>query len=171
MSLHPRLAGAFPHYAILVALAACLLCPFYVQAQRKGKKQQRKTAYGRIKLSTNPSGYPLKVDDQPAGETTAAERLLDLPPGPHMVQVIFPNNKRWTKEFQIVAGRIYCVGLVYQTSTASNPPPGNINSSGQGSVEVIEEGKVEATVADCGEISLPPIPPRRRATSKVKVKQ
>jgi hypothetical protein len=170
MSRQPHRALAFLRYAVWFALAACLLFPSYAQAQRKGKKKQTPT-YGRIQLSTTPGGLPLQIDGQPAGETAAASRNVDLSPGPHTVEVLFPNSKRWTKEFQIVTRHITCVGLAYKTSTASIPPPGNANSSTQGNVEVIEEGEVTETVADCGELGIPTIPPRRRATSKVRSPQ
>jgi PEGA domain-containing protein len=94
---------------------------------------KKKPNYGRIKISTNPGGYPVLIDGQPAGSTTVSERLLDLPPGPHTVEILFPNNERWTREFIVAAGRIYCIGLAYSPRTipipAALPCPYPVNVS------------------------------------------
>ncbi len=67
--------------------------------RRRAPIPRRNPTYGRIKISTNPGGYPVLIDGQPAGSTTASERLLDLPAGPHTVEIIFPNGERWMREF------------------------------------------------------------------------
>ncbi|MDT4895710.1 MAG: hypothetical protein QOH25_787 [Acidobacteriota bacterium] len=94
---------------------------------------KKKPSYGRIKISTNPGGYPVLIDGQPAGSTTVSERLLDLPPGSHTVEIIFPNSERWTREFIVAAGRIYCIGLAYNPRTipipAALPCPYPVNVS------------------------------------------
>lgn len=103
----------------LVALTFLFGQSLQMTARADNKK---KPAYGRIKLSTNPGGYPVLIDDQPAGNTTVSERLLDLPAGPHKVEIIFPNGERWTREFVISGGRIYCIGLAYNERAIPIPP-------------------------------------------------
>jgi hypothetical protein len=84
-------------------------------------RADKKPAYGRINVSTTPGGYPLLIDGKPAGETTVQARLLDLPPGPHTVEIVFPNGNRWVREFNIVAGRQNCISLNYRARAVVAP--------------------------------------------------
>jgi hypothetical protein len=104
----------------LVALSVLFAQSLQTTVRADNKK---KPSYGRIKISTNPGGYPVLIDDQPAGSTTVSERLLDLPAGPHKVEIIFPNGERWTREFVVTGGRIYCIGLAYNERAISIPAP------------------------------------------------
>jgi hypothetical protein len=117
-------------FVALVALSFLFAQSWLSTASADNKK---KPAYGRIKISTNPGGYPVLIDDQPAGSTTVSERLLDLPAGPHKVEIIFPNGERWTREFVVSGGRIYCIGLAYNereiTIPAALPCPYPVNVS------------------------------------------
>ncbi|MEJ7714107.1 MAG: hypothetical protein WKF84_30750 [Pyrinomonadaceae bacterium] len=70
--------------------------------------------FGRIEVVTNPGTYALLVDAQPAGTTGPAVRFLDLDPGHHTVEIVFPNGRRWTREFNVVAGRRQCVELNFK---------------------------------------------------------
>jgi hypothetical protein len=131
IAAHSR-AAVLTRYAF-VALAA-LTFLFAQSLQTKAHADtKKKPSYGRIKISTNPGGYPVLIDGQPAGSTTESERLLDLPPGSHTVEIIFPNNERWTREFVVSAGRIYCIGLAYSPRTipipAALPCPYPVNVS------------------------------------------
>lgn len=97
----------------------------------------KKPAYGRINVSTTPGGYPLLIDGQPAGETTTQARLLDLPPGPHTVEIVFPNGNRWVREFNVVAGRQNCIALNYRARAVVAPElpcPYPVNVSAPSSV-------------------------------------
>lgn len=100
-------------------------------------RADKKPAYGRINVSTTPGGYPLLIDGKPAGETTVQARLLDLPPGPHTVEIVFPNGNRWVREFNIVAGRVNCIALNYRARAVvapSVPCPYPVNVSAPSSV-------------------------------------
>src|SRR5215212_5030112 len=114
----------------LLALSFLFAQSLQMTARADSKK---KPNYGRIKISTNPGGYPVLIDGQPAGTTTESERLLDLPPGPHTVEIVFPNGERWTREFALAAGRIYCIGLAYAPKSipipAALPCPYPVNVS------------------------------------------
>jgi hypothetical protein len=83
---------------------------------------KKKPNYGRVKITVGPDRYPLLIDGEPAGDTTLSDRLIDLPPGPHKVEILFPNGERWTREFVVSAGRIYCIGLAYNPVKISLPP-------------------------------------------------
>jgi hypothetical protein len=116
-----------------VALVALSL--FFVQAlqsEAHASPDKKRPNYGRVKLSTNPGGFPILIDGQPAGSTTASDRLIDLAPGPHTIEILFP-QERWTREFVVSAGRIYCIGLAYAPRSiplpAALPCPYPVNVS------------------------------------------
>lgn len=100
-------------------------------------RADKKPAYGRINVSTTPGGYPLLIDGKPAGETTVQARLLDLPPGPHTVEIVFPGGNRWVREFNVVAGRQNCIALNYRARAVVAPEvpcPYPVNVSAPSSV-------------------------------------
>lgn len=115
--LRPRAA-----FAAILALAACaaLLLTVGAAAKQKNKKNQQPTT-GRIEVSTQPGGYPITIDGNSAGETTDYVRAIELDPGPHTVEIVFPNNTRWAQTFNIVAGRKNCVALNYRPRTIEIP--------------------------------------------------
>jgi len=133
-------------FVALVALTFLFAQSLQTTARADTKK---KPNYGRVKISTNPGGYPVLIDGQPAGSTTVSERLLDLPPGTHNVEIIFPNGERWTREFVVSAGRIYCIGLAYNPRTipipAALPCPYPVNVSAPATAN---EGDVITFTAD-----------------------
>src|SRR5579885_3547155 len=108
-----------------VAVAAMLACTsllsFDAHAKQKNKKNQQQMTTGRIEISTNPAGYPITIDGQPAGETTDYVRAIELEPGTHTVAIQFPNNTQWSQVLQIVAGRKNCIALNYHPRTISVP--------------------------------------------------
>jgi hypothetical protein len=120
IATHSRAAvrARFAFFA-LVALSFLFAQSLQTTARADNKK---KPSYGRIKLSTNPGGYPVLIDNEPAGNTTVSERLLDLPEGSHKVEIVFPNGERWTREFFVTGGRIYCIGLAYNERAIPIPP-------------------------------------------------
>jgi hypothetical protein len=106
--------------AVAAVLACTSLLSFDAQAKQKNKKNQQPTT-GRIEISTNPGGYPITIDGQPAGETTDYVRAIELEPGTHTVAIQFPNNTQWSQVFNIVAGRKNCIALNYRPRTISIP--------------------------------------------------
>src|SRR5918998_883527 len=113
----PRPRAAF---AAFLALAACAALLLTAGAEAKKQKNQQPTT-GRIEVSTQPGGYPISIDGQPAGETTDYVRAIDLEPGQHTVEIVFPNNTRWAQTFNIVAGRKSCIALNYRPRTIEIP--------------------------------------------------
>src|ERR1043166_1690150 len=82
-------ARAVALVAILALLACTPLLTFEARAKQKNKKNQQPTT-GRIEISTNPGGYPITIDGQPAGETTDYVRQTELDPCPSPVNVTAP---------------------------------------------------------------------------------
>lgn len=147
-----RLAVSFPRYALLVALMAW---SFYPLGQLQARVADKEPDYGRIKVSTTPGGFPLLIDGESVGKTTLEERLLDLPPGPHTVEIIFPDGDSWKREFNISARSRICITLGYQPRTVTIPPPGDVASSARSAIETVVLGEVGGTVCDCPEIYIP----------------
>src|ERR1044071_2441847 len=110
-------------FAALLALAACaaLLLTAGAEAKKKQNKKNQQPTTGRIEVSTQPGGYPITIDGQPAGETTDYVRAIELDPGQHTVEIIFPNSTRWAQTFNIVAGRKNCIALNYRPRTIEIP--------------------------------------------------
>jgi len=119
VATHSR-AAVRARFAFFALVALTLLFAQSLQTNVRADNKKKPT-YGRIKLSTNPGGYPVLIDGADAGITTVNDRLLDLPEGSHRVEIIFPNNERWIREFVVSAGRIYCIGLAYSPKTIPLP--------------------------------------------------
>ncbi len=104
-------------FAFLLVLSCCVASVSTTEA----RDNKNKPTYGRIEISTNPGGYPILVDGKPSGETTTSTRLLDLPPGRHTVEIQMPNDARWVREFNVLAGRKNCIVLNYRPKTITVP--------------------------------------------------
>jgi hypothetical protein len=136
----------------LVALVASASLPtFKAQAKQKNKKNQPTT--GRIEVSTQPGGYPITIDGASAGDTTDYVRNIELEPGTHTVEIVFPNNTRWTQVFNIIAGRRNCIALNYRPRTINipavpvSPCPYPVNVTAPQSVS---DGDIITFTADVG---------------------
>jgi hypothetical protein len=99
-------------FAFVALVALSLLFVQSLNSEAHASPDKKRPNYGRVKLSTDPEGFPVLIDGQPAGSTTKSARLIDLAPGPHTLEILFP-QERWTREFVVSAGRIYCIGLNY----------------------------------------------------------
>lgn len=148
--LRPRAA-----FAAILALAACaaLLLTTGAEAKKKQNKKNQQPTTGRIEVSTQPGGYPISIDGQPAGETTDYVRAIELDPGQHTVEIIFPNNTRWAQTFNIAAGRKNCIALNYRPRTieipaiAASPCPYPVNVTAPAQVA---DGDIVTFTADVG---------------------
>ena len=136
-------------FALLLALS---VAPGAAVAKKQKNGKNRPTT-GRIEISTNHGGYPIIIDGRPAGETTDYVRTIDLEPGAHTVEILFPNNTPWQQTFQMVAGRRYCIALNYRPTTISvpavpvSPCPYPVNVSAPATVN---DGDVITFSADVG---------------------
>jgi hypothetical protein len=115
---------------LLIAASFVLACASS-DAQAAGKKK-KKVNYGQLEISTNPGGFPLRIDGQPQGDSSQTVRVIELQPGHHVVQIDFPNGQRWVRDFDIAEGRKVCVNLNYrpkQFNVAKSPCPFPVNVS------------------------------------------
>jgi hypothetical protein len=139
----------------LAALAAVIAVVSTSNSEAHGKQKNKKNlpTQGRIEVSTNPGGHPIFIDGRPAGETTEYVRAIDLEPGPHTVEIVFPNNTRWSHVFNIVAGRKDCIALNYRPRTITipglpvSPCPYPVNVSAPA---IVNDGDVISFSADVG---------------------
>lgn len=107
-------------FAFLLIAVAVLFAQSVVRTAYADKKPN----YGHVKITTTPGGFPILVDGVPAGVTRDTDPPpVILTPGLHTVEIIFPNEERWTREFNVSAGRIYCIGLAYAPKSISIPQP------------------------------------------------
>jgi hypothetical protein len=151
----PRLRGSSARAAAVVAVLALVACTSLVTFEARAKQKNRKNqpTTGRIEVSTNPGGYPITIDGRPAGETTDYVRAIELDPGTHTVEIIFPNNTRWSQVFNILPGRKNCIALNYRPRTISipaipvSPCPYPVNVT---SPSVVNDGDVITFAADVG---------------------
>ncbi|MBV9923474.1 MAG: hypothetical protein JOZ96_00430 [Acidobacteria bacterium] len=142
-------------FTALLALVACaaLLLAAGAEAKKQKNKKNAPPTTGRIEVSTQPGGYPISIDGQPAGETTDYVRAIELEPGAHSVEIVFPNNTRWAQTFNIVAGRKNCIALNYRPRTieipaiAASPCPYPVNVTAPTQVA---DGDVVTFTADVG---------------------
>jgi hypothetical protein len=147
----PRLLVAAFAIVALVASAAYLTAG--VEAKKQKNKKQQQPTTGRIEVSTQPGGYPITIDGQPAGETTDYVRAIELEPGTHTVEILFPNNTRWSQTFNILVGRKNCIALNYRPRTIDIPAvpvspcpyPVNVTAPAQ-----VNDGDIVTFTADVG---------------------
>ncbi len=160
-----RMTKLSARYALLSAATFCaLLFAMSASTQRveaaKQKKNKNQPTTGRIEVSTTPGGNPIFIDGQPAGETTEYVRQIDLPPGPHTVEIVFPNGQRWSHVFNIIAGRKDCIALNYRPRTINipampvSPCPYPVNVSAPGTVNDGDIVTFSADVAYTGQSAL-----------------
>jgi hypothetical protein len=140
--------------AVAALVALCALAQLPAEAKKaKQKNNKNQPVNGRIEISTNPGGYPVTINGQPAGETTEYVRTIDLEPGTHTVEILFPNNTPWRQTFQVAAARRYCIALNYRPTTISipavpvSPCPYPVNVSAPASAN---DGDVITFSADVG---------------------
>ena len=134
MAFHPNKTLFKSLIIFLLGLSFALVCTSN-NAYAVGKKKNVK--YGQIELSTNPGGFPLRIDGQPQGDTSQTVRVIELQPGHHTVQIDMPNGERWVRDFDIAEGRRVCVNLNYhpkQVTLAKSPCPFPVNVSAPTSV-------------------------------------
>jgi hypothetical protein len=140
--------SALRRQSLLFACAALLLI---VSAMVGGSTQvyaqnSRLPQNGRIEVSTTPGGYPLLIDGQAPktgpDRTSPTVQLYELEPGPHQVEIQFPNNTRWVRTFNIASNKKQCITLNWRPKTitierpiiAKSPCPYPVNISAPASV-------------------------------------
>ena len=97
----------------------CVLCLGAFDSSAVLAQKTKPTAYGALRIQSNPSGLAVEVDGVPSGITSSGEDLtIDrLSPGAHMVAVTLPDGRQWKRAIEIAAGRLKCISVAYR------PPP------------------------------------------------
>lgn len=139
----------------LVALSACLGAG--VQAKQRGDRR-----LGRIEVSTTPGGYPVIIDGQQRGITSTTVQLFELEPGKHTVEIQFPNNTIWRRDFTILPNKKNCITLNYRPKTVTieravavkSPCPYPVNISAPSSVREGDQITFSADVGYAGQSGL-----------------
>lgn len=130
------------------AFAALLVTTFCVAHPGATSYAKKKPKYGTIKILTVPGGFPLEVDGRSFGVTSTEYRSLDLDPGIRRISISLPDGHRWTREINIIAGRIKCLALTYRPAPPPPPPspcPFPVNVSAP---QTVNDGEVITFLAD-----------------------
>jgi hypothetical protein len=130
-------------FAALLALTFCVANP----ASTAYAKKRKLAKYGSIKILSTPGGLPIEIDGRSEGETTTDYRSFDRDPGLHTIVVTLPNGQRWTREIDLVAGKIKCVAINFRSTppTVKSPCPYPVSLSVDAEVN---EGDVITFSAD-----------------------
>jgi hypothetical protein len=118
---------------IMIAMTFAVVCTSSTAYAAKKKKVK----YGQIEISTNPGGFPLRIDGQPQGDTSQTVRVIELDPGHHNLEILLPNGGRWVRDFDIERGRKVCVNVNYHPKKLTinkSPCPYPVNISAPVSV-------------------------------------
>lgn len=123
-------------FAIAVLIAGTfMVAATSGSAYAAGKK--KKVKYGQLEITTNPGGFPMRIDGQPQGDTSQTVRVIELQPGHHVVQIDLPNGEKWVRDFDIAEARRVCVNLNYhpkQFNITKSPCPFPVNVSAPSTV-------------------------------------
>jgi hypothetical protein len=132
VAMRPNSALIKAAVTIMIALTFGLACTSTTAYAKK-----KKVKYGTIEISTNPGGFPLRIDGQPQGDTSTTPRVIELEPGHHNLEILLPNGGRWARDFDVERGRKLCVNLNYhpkKITIAKSPCPYPVNISAPVSV-------------------------------------
>jgi hypothetical protein len=126
---------------ITLLITFCVVQPATTYAKRKPAK------HGVLKIRTTPGGLPIELDGKSHGETSTSDRSFDLAPGVHTIVILLPDGQRWTREFNLDAGRIKCVALNYRAAVplATSPCPFPVNLS---TPSEVNEGEIITFTSD-----------------------
>jgi hypothetical protein len=132
VAFRPNSAVIKAAVTILIAVTFGLACTSTTAYAKK-----KKVKYGTIEITTNPGGFPLRIDGKPEGDTSTTARVIELDPGHHNIEILLPNGGRWVRDFDVEQGRKLCVNLNYHPKKITinkSPCPYPVNISAPVSV-------------------------------------
>ena len=132
VAMRPNSAIIKAAVTIMIALTFGLACTSTTAYAKK-----KKVKYGTIEITTNPGGFPLRIDGKPEGDTSTTARVIELEPGHHNLEIMLPNGGRWVRDFDVERGRKLCVNLNYhpkKITISKSPCPYPVNISAPVSV-------------------------------------
>ncbi len=106
VAMRPNSAVIKAAVTIMIALTVGLACTSTTAYAKK-----KKVKYGTIEITTNPGGFPLRIDGQPQGDTSTTPRVIELEPGHHNLEIMLPNGGRWVRDFDVERARKLCLNL------------------------------------------------------------
>jgi hypothetical protein len=133
VAIRPNSAVIKAAVTIMIALTFGLACTSTTAYAKKKKRVK----YGTIEITTNPGGFPLRIDGKPEGDTSTTVRVIELEPGKHNLEIQLPNGGRWVRDFDVERGRKLCVNLNYHPKKYTinkSPCPYPVNISAPVSV-------------------------------------
>jgi hypothetical protein len=132
VAIRPNSAVIKAAVTIMIALTFGLACTSTTAYAKK-----KRVKYGTIEITTNPGGFPLRIDGKPEGDTSVTVRVIELEPGKHNLEILLPNGGRWVRDFDVERGRKLCVNLNYHPkkyTLTKSPCPYPVNISAPVSV-------------------------------------
>jgi hypothetical protein len=132
VAIRPNSAVIKAAVTIMIALTFGLACTSTTAYAKK-----KRVKYGTIEITTNPGGFPLRIDGKPEGDTSTTVRVIELQPGRHNLEILLPNGGRWVRDFDVEQGRKLCVNLNYHPkkyTITKSPCPYPVNISAPVSV-------------------------------------
>lgn len=132
VAMHPNSAVLKAAVMMMIAVTFGLACTSTTAYAKK-----KKVKYGTILITTNPGGFPLRIDGKPEGDTSTTVREIKLEPGRHNLEIALPNGGQWVRDFDVEQGRKLCVNLNYhpkQYTITKSPCPYPVNISAPVSV-------------------------------------
>lgn len=131
-AIRPNSAVIKAAVTIMIALTFGLACTSTTAYAKK-----KKVKYGTIEITTNPGGFPLRIDGKPEGDTSTTVRVIELEPGRHNLEISLPHGGRWVRDFDVEQGRKLCLNLNYHPkkyTITKSPCPYPVNISAPVSV-------------------------------------
>jgi hypothetical protein len=132
VAMRPNSAVVKAAVTIMIALTFGLACTSTTAYAKK-----KRVRYGTIEISTNPGGFPLRIDGKPEGDTSTTVRVIELEPGRHNLEIALPNGGRWVRDFDVERGRKLCLNVNYHPkkyTITKSPCPYPVNISAPVSV-------------------------------------
>ena len=123
--------------SIKAAVIGLIALAFVLASTSSTAYAAKKVKYGQLEISTNPGGFPLRIDGQAQGDTSTTVRVIELQPGHHNIEILLPNGGKWVRDFDIERARKVCVNLNYHPkkyTVTKSPCPYPVNISAPVSV-------------------------------------
>jgi hypothetical protein len=123
--------------SIKAAVIGLIAIAFVLASTSSTAYAAKKVKHGQLEISTNPGGFPLRIDGQPQGDTSSTVRVIELQPGHHNIEILLPNGGKWVRDFDIERARKVCVNLNYHPkkyTVPKSPCPYPVNISAPVSV-------------------------------------
>ncbi|HLL76281.1 MAG TPA: PEGA domain-containing protein [Pyrinomonadaceae bacterium] len=159
--MNPRFKTSAALLGSKALLAACALVMLAgLGSAPAANAQDRNSRAGRFEISTTPGGYPVFIDGQPRGTTSTTVQLYDVEPGAHTVEIRFPNNTTWRRDFTIAPNKRQCIVLNFRPKTVTieravkSPCPYPVNISAPSSVREGDQVTFSADVGYAGQSGL-----------------